>query len=104
VQPLHGRPFAVKRADQAGDMIKEWNGRRRQIEAFAPTIWGNGNGLTGEYYNGSNFNTPAFKRIDPNISFYEWSKGVHHAVTGDRYSIRWTGQIQPQYSEAYTFT
>jgi hypothetical protein len=103
VQPLQGRPFAIKRADQAGDMVKEWNGRRANIGAFAPTIWGNGKGLKGEYFNGASFNSLAFKRIDPNVSFSDWGNGVHYSLAGNKYSVKWTGQIQPQYSEAYTF-
>ncbi|WP_430897593.1 MULTISPECIES: PA14 domain-containing protein [unclassified Paraflavitalea] len=82
------------------------------IPTFAPSVWGNGTGLRGSYYNGSNFNSIAFQRIDNNLSFSEWPVGqgetifdeVDYRITGNSYSMRWEGFIQPQYSEAYTFT
>jgi hypothetical protein len=73
------------------------------IAAFAPTIWGNGKGLKGEYFNSNNFTNPAMTRVDSNVSFTEWSAGVHYAIKGNTYSVRWSGQIMPQYSEPYTF-
>ncbi|HVG16070.1 MAG TPA: PA14 domain-containing protein, partial [Chitinophagaceae bacterium] len=74
------------------------------IAAFAPVVWGTGNGLKGEYYNGSDFDVSAFTRVDSALSFQEWSEGVHHKITSNNHSVRWTGQIQPQFSEAFTFT
>lgn len=103
VQPLNGQPFELRRADQQGTLVSAWNARRNNIAQFAPTIWGTGDGLKGEYYNGVDFNSLAFTRTDFMVSFTEWSVGVHYAITGNDYSIRWTGQIQPQYSEDYTF-
>jgi hypothetical protein len=91
VQPASGQPFKIT------------HGGRSDIPRFAPTIWGTGKGLKGEYFNSNNFTNPAFTRIDSNISFSEWSAGVHYLITGNTYSIRWTGKIQPQYSEVYTF-
>ncbi|HTL06617.1 MAG TPA: PA14 domain-containing protein [Chitinophagaceae bacterium] len=73
------------------------------IGSFAASLWGDGKGLNGAYFNGANFSNPAFSRIDPNISFTEWSAGVHHAITSNTYSVRWTGKIQPQFSEDYIF-
>jgi hypothetical protein len=59
--------------------------------------------LKGEYFNSTNFTNPAFVRIDSNVSFSEWSAGVHHAITGNVYSVRWMGHIQPQFTDTYTF-
>lgn len=73
------------------------------IAPFAATIWGAGKGLKGEYFNSSNFTNPAMIRIDSNISFTEWSAGVHYTITGDTYSVRWTGLIEAQFSETHTF-
>jgi hypothetical protein len=64
---------------------------------------GNGNGLHAEYYNGMNFDTLKFTRIDPNIDF-DWGEGSPGGgITNDHYSIRWTGRIEPRYSGEYTF-
>jgi PA14 domain len=66
--------------------------------------------LKGEYYNGSNFASHAFTRVDSMIMFQGWKydinsapTGVHHTITGDQFSVRWTGKVQPQYSENYKF-
>ncbi|MBS1604609.1 MAG: T9SS type A sorting domain-containing protein [Bacteroidetes bacterium] len=73
------------------------------IAAFAPTVWGSGDGLKGEYFNSVDFTKPAFTRIDPNVSFNEWSSGVHHLITSNTYSVRWTGKIMAQFTESITF-
>lgn len=80
------------------------------IASFAPYIYGNGMGLKGEYYTGSNFANYAFTRNDSMIMFVGWTynkkfspNGVHHLISGDQYSIRWTGKVEAQYSESYKF-
>ena len=48
---------------------------------------------------------PAGTRVDPQINF-NWSNGNTPGTGGlgaVNYSVRWTGQIQPTYSENYTF-
>ncbi|MBN2484685.1 MAG: RICIN domain-containing protein [Bacteroidales bacterium] len=62
---------------------------------------GTGNGLKGEYFEGSNFETLKLTRIDKKVDF-EWKEGSP-IDTSDNFSVRWTGQIQPLYSEEYTF-
>jgi hypothetical protein len=91
VQPPMGQPYKLTQSGTA------------YIPPFAATLWGNGKGLKGEYFNDANFANLAFTRIDSNVSFSEWSAGVHYAITGNAYSVRWTGQVQPQYSETYIF-
>lgn len=91
IQPKSGQAYQITK------------GGTTNIAPFAATIWGTGKGLKGEYFNSSNFTNPAMTRIDSNVSFTEWSAGVHYAITGSTYSVRWTGQIQAQFSEAYTF-
>lgn len=91
VQPMVGQPFQISRTGRTG------------IAAFAATLWGEGKGLKAEYFNSPDFSNQALTRIDSNISFTEWSAGLHYAITGDEYSVRWTGYLLPQYSEAYTF-
>jgi hypothetical protein len=64
----------------------------------------------GAYYNGDDWKDRVEERIDPLISFPEWriplpglATGVHYKIKDTRYSIRFTGFVQPQFSEAYTF-
>ena len=73
-------------------------------------MWGKGRGLLGNYYNGSNFDSLAFTRIDSMIMFDQWSidaksspNGVHHLITGDAFTIRWTGRIEAQFTATHTF-
>ena len=63
----------------------------------------NGQGLTGNYYDGMSFNTFELNRTDANINF-DWGNGSPaSAVTQDTFSVRWTGYVTPAYSEEYTF-
>lgn len=91
VQPQSGQPYQITKSGTTN------------IAPFAATIWGTGKGLKGEYFNSSNFTNPAMTRIDSNVSFSEWSTGVHYTITGNTYSVRWTGLLEAQFSETYTF-
>jgi PA14 domain/FG-GAP-like repeat len=64
---------------------------------------GTGTGLLGQYYNGVNFESLQLTRIDPAITF-NWGVGSPGgSLNADEFSVRWTGKIQPKYSETYTF-
>ena len=72
-----------------------------------------GAGILGEYFNNTTFSgTPAFTRTDVRIDF-NW--GATDAPGGStspgfssigttNYSVLWTGQVIPKYSQTYTFT
>jgi hypothetical protein len=63
-----------------------------------------GTGLNGSYYDGINFNTLKFSRLDPTLNF-NWGEGTPSSQLGnDTYSIRWAGRILAKTSETYTFT
>jgi hypothetical protein len=69
----------------------------------ASGVWGNGSGLTGDYYNNSDFTSYALSRIDPHLDF-DWGQYSPDTTIGaDTFSVRWSGQVQAQYSENYTF-
>jgi hypothetical protein len=62
-----------------------------------------GTGLQAQYYQGQDFTDLKLSRIDPTIDF-NWASGAPDALLGaDHYSVRWTGQIQPNFTETYTF-
>ena len=77
-----------------------------------PTATGTGTGLTGQYYTNSsttytsstNFNPTnlIMTRLDSTIDFI-WAATNPPITKGTNYTIRWTGQVQPQYSETYVF-
>ncbi|MEI6234688.1 MAG: PA14 domain-containing protein [Planctomycetota bacterium] len=65
---------------------------------------GKGTGLRGDYFQGKNFDSFVLFQIDPQIHFI-W-KGVSPIpgkIPVNDYSIRWTGFIEPRYTETYTF-
>ncbi|MGG1641493.1 glycosyl hydrolase [Paenibacillus sp. NRS-1782] len=63
------------------------------------------NGLRGEYFNDMNLDgTAVLVRTDSKLD-YNWRAATPDPkVEADQFSVRWTGKIKPQYSEAYTFT
>ncbi|HTB84454.1 MAG TPA: DUF1800 family protein [Candidatus Sulfotelmatobacter sp.] len=77
-----------------------------------PSPTAKGYGLLGQYYtnssvtytNAANFNPANLitNRIDPTVDFV-WTNGTSPNLSNGFYSVRWTGQIQPQYSELYIF-
>ncbi len=66
-----------------------------------------GTGLTAEYWSNQDrtfTGAPTLARIDPKVDF-DWGDGSPDAsVTINRFTVRWTGQVQAVQSETYTFT
>ena len=67
---------------------------------------GQGTGLFGEYFaNQENTftNPPTLTRVDPTINF-DWNSSPPDPSIGlTSYTVRWTGAVQPQFNENYTF-
>jgi len=65
----------------------------------------NGTGLKAEYFNNRTLTgPPTLTRTDARVDF-DWVNGSPNAsITNDDFSVRWTGFVQPLYSETYTFT
>ena len=64
---------------------------------------GNGTGLTATYFNDLNFSGDTVTRTDAAVDF-AWGTGSPAAgISPYTYSVRWTGRVQPKYSEMYTF-
>ncbi len=78
-----------------------------------PSTTPTGTGLTGMYYTNSsstysssaNFNSANLKlmRVDPLIDTNWGSSATLPITNSGYYTVRWTGQVQPQYSELYYF-
>ena len=57
----------------------------------------------GEYFDEADLTRPVLSRIDATIDF-NWTWGSPHPSIGnDSFSVRWTGEIAPLFSEVYTF-
>lgn len=60
-------------------------------------------GLNAGYYDNADFTGLAVTRVDPRVDF-NWALGSPSPLVGnDTYSVRWTGQVSPLFSETYTF-
>jgi hypothetical protein len=60
-------------------------------------------GLRGEYFADPHFGTVACVRVDAPLQFAWGHRPPVESVPADRFSVRWTGQIEPEESGDYTF-
>lgn len=63
------------------------------------------NGLTGQYYDTATFGTLKTTRTDATVNF-DWGAAIPSgtAITSaDTFSVAWSGQIEPEFSQLYTF-
>jgi glucose/arabinose dehydrogenase len=64
---------------------------------------GTGTGLAATYYDNMNFTGATVTRIDATVNF-TWGAGAPAPGIGvDTFSVRWTGQVQPEFTGVYTF-
>ncbi|MBW4418395.1 MAG: hypothetical protein KME13_04110 [Myxacorys californica WJT36-NPBG1] len=62
-----------------------------------------GQGLQAQYYEGQDLTNLKLTRIDSTVDFDWASSSPDASLEPEHFSVRWTGQIQPKYSENYTF-
>jgi len=61
-------------------------------------------GLLAQYYDSTNLTNLKLTKVDPTIN-NDWGAGGPDPTVGaDTFSVRWSGQVQPQFTETYTFT
>lgn len=63
---------------------------------------GGGTGLSATYFDNRDFTGASVTRIDPTIDF-TWTGSPASGIGVDTFSVRWTGQVQPQFTGTYTF-
>ncbi len=62
-----------------------------------------GTGLAGEYFDNNDLTNPKLTRLDPIVDF-NWGAGSPApSIDANQFSVRWTGLVQPRYSQSYTF-
>lgn len=97
------------------ELTMEWESASQWVEVIPSTQFytpdynypaaGIGTGLQGDYFNNTALEgDPALQRVDEYVGFH-WGTGSPDALitSGDNYSVRWSGQIQPLFSEEYDF-
>src|SRR5437773_4808067 len=70
---------------------------------LAIAVAGVGTGLVANYFSDTELNGLALTRVDPTVNF-DWGQGSPDpAVPADGFGARWTGKVQAQFNESYTF-
>lgn len=87
--------------------------RRKSVlkRAVSPAVEGlesrtmlTGDGLAAVYYDNADFTGATIGRVDASVNF-NWKGGTPAPhISSDTFSVRWTGQVQANYSQAYTFS
>ena len=75
----------------------------KMYEAMESRVLFTGTGLAATYFDNPDFTGPSASRLDAKINFDWQSDSPVAGIAPDTYSVRWTGQVQPRYSETYTF-
>ena len=76
---------------------------RPRFEILEPRLYLSGSGLTGQYFFNDNFTGLADTRTQAVAQ--NWGAASPGAgIDADTFSVRWTGQVQPRFSEHYSFT
>jgi hypothetical protein len=70
----------------------------------SPPPAGTVRGLKGEYFNDVHFKDLALTRVDAAVDFDWGQQAPDPRVRRDIFAVRWTGELQPRYSETYTIT
>ncbi|WP_229317487.1 OmpA family protein [Larkinella sp. C7] len=63
-----------------------------------------GNGLKGDYFDGTNFERKVFTRMDPQIDFNWEGSRPGPGLGRSYYSVRWTGKLYAPTTGVYKFT
>ncbi len=96
---LTGTGVVVVKAAQSGNDSYQAAVETEQSFTVKPA----GTGLSAVYFSTMNFAGPGLTRTDATINFDWGTAAPHPSIGGDTYSVRWTGQVMPEYSQTYTF-
>ena len=70
------------------------------------TVIGNGTGLQGQYWANQLMtftNAPTLVRTDATVNFNWNTVSPDPSIPPTNYTVRWTGSVQPEFNETYTF-
>ncbi len=69
----------------------------------ARTLLSADTGLRADYFGDSELTNLALTRTDPAVNFAWGTGSPSAAVAADNFSVRWSGQVEPRFTETYTF-
>lgn len=105
---LKGNPdYSIRLANQ--DIWEATTGYNKlnltvDISADGNTSDGSGTGLSYSVYDNQTLSGSTIETgVDATVDFNWQSGGKATNLPSDNFSVRWTGQVRPQYSETYTF-
>ncbi len=96
---LTGTGVVVVKASQAGNAT--YLPAMETEQSF--TVYPAGTGLLASYFSTMNFTGLSLTRTDATVNFSWGTMAPHSSIKGDTYSVRWTGQVMPLYTQTYTF-
>lgn len=93
------------RLGRPGELALEVGAGQRALAADAVRVVpaDRGCGLIGRYYDGEDFRRLALVRLDPLVDFDWGDRGADPRVERARFSVRWTGLLEPRFDETYRF-
>lgn len=91
--------YQVTAVNSAGE-----SGKSSEVSA-SPTgaVVSTGTGLTGQYFNDMTLTNLVLTRTDPTVNFSWGSGSPDPSIPVDHFSARWSGQVQAQFTQTYTF-
>ena len=99
-QQANAGSYTVAVTDSVGQTVIS------SVAALTVGTLGTGTGLTGDYFSGQDktFTTPpTLSRLDATVDF-DWDvNSPDGSISADTFTVRWTGQVQPLYTQTYTF-
>ena len=79
------------------------NVESKSSTAIKAATFGNGSGLKAEYYENKDFTLQKLVRTDKLVNFTWGFNSPDTDISGYNYSVRWSGEVQPLYSDKYDF-
>jgi PA14 domain len=76
---------------------------RPKLELLEPRLYLSGTGLTGQYFFNDDFTGLADTRTEA-VAQNWGAASPGSGIDAETFSVRWTGQVQPRYTEHYSFT
>jgi RHS repeat-associated protein len=74
------------------------------LDRLSQVGYRDGNGLSGEYFDNADLTNPKLTRTDATVDFtWPGLNSPDPSIDSETFSVRWSGQVQPLYSETYTF-
>lgn len=105
---IHGAPDG--RLWYGGDVYRVGQGRVGGFARLSPVASRPGAGLYGRYFNDRRLSDLRWVSTDQTVDF-DWARrapnrpaaGIDPPIGANDFSVRWTGNVQPRFSGAYTF-